>query len=145
MLPSEIPNSPQTCQWEGFLVFGNFSFTTPSPGWVSIPDSCLSFCLLYFVLTPFIENGLPFWVLGVLCQRSEVVLWKLLSIQMIFWWICGGESGFPVLFLHQLRLLESRDIMYERVIWKLRHATTYVFGETQEEDGWEHNPGNTFI
>ena len=36
---------------------------------------------------------------GVLCQRSEAVLWKLLSIQVIFWWICGGESGLPILFL----------------------------------------------
>ena len=34
----------------------------------------------------------------VLCQHPEVVLWSLLSIQMIFWWICGGESGLPVLF-----------------------------------------------
>ena len=64
---------------------------------------CLSFYLLYFVLSPFKENGLPFWVPGVLCQCSEVVLWKLLSIQMIFWWICGGESGLPVLFLCHLR------------------------------------------
>ena len=39
---------------------------------------------------------------GVLCQCSEVVLWKLLSIQVIFWWICGGESGLPVLFLCHL-------------------------------------------
>ena len=36
------------------------------------------------LLSPFEENGLPFCVPGVLHQRSEVVLWKLLSIQMIF-------------------------------------------------------------
>ena len=35
-------------------------------------------------LLTFQEKGLPFWVTGVLCQRPEVVLWKLLSIQMIF-------------------------------------------------------------
>ena len=35
---------------------------------------CLSFCLLYFVLPPFKENGLPFWVPGVLHQCLEVVL-----------------------------------------------------------------------
>ena len=34
--------------------------------------------------SPFEENGLPFWVPGVLYQHSEVVLWNLLIIQMIF-------------------------------------------------------------
>ena len=49
-------------------MFGNFSsFMTPSPGQISVP-----------------ENGLPFWVSGVLCQCSEVVLWNLLSVQMFF-------------------------------------------------------------
>ena len=44
----------------------------------------LSFCLLYFALPPFEENGLPLWVPSVLCQHSEVVLWMFLNIQMIF-------------------------------------------------------------
>ena len=64
---------------------------------------CLSFYLLYFFLPPFKDNGLLFWVTDVLCQHSEVVLWNLLSVQMSFWWICGGESGLPVLFLRHLR------------------------------------------
>ena len=63
----------------------------------------LSFYILYFVLPPFEDNGLPFWVPGILCQHSKVVLWNLLSVQMIFRWICGGESGFPILFLCHLR------------------------------------------
>ena len=25
---------------------------------------------------------------------------------MLFWWICGGESGLPILFLHHLRTTE---------------------------------------
>ena len=100
--PLRFQNSPQTRLWEGFLLFGNFSFTTPSSGRISVPNFFVSFCLLYFVLPPFKENGLPFWVPGVLCQHTEVVLWKLVSIQMIFWRICGGESGLPVLFLHHL-------------------------------------------
>ena len=45
---------------------------------------CLSFYLLYFVLPPFEDNGLLFWVADVLCQHSEVVLWSLLSVQMFF-------------------------------------------------------------
>ena len=41
---------------------------------------------------------------GCLVSSSSVQkLWNLLSIQMIFWWICGGESSLPVLFLHHLR------------------------------------------
>ena len=64
---------------------------------------CLSFCLLYFFLPPFEDNGLLFWVPDVLCQHSEVVLWNLLSVQMFFWWICGGESGLPILFLCHLK------------------------------------------
>ena len=68
---------------------------------------CLSFCLLYFVLPPFKENRLSFWVPGIICHCLEVVFCKLLSIQMIFWWICGGEGGLPVLFL--CRLAQSRN------------------------------------
>ena len=40
----------------------------------------LFFCLLYFSLPPFEDNGLLFWVPDVLCQHSEVVLWILLSV-----------------------------------------------------------------
>ena len=78
--PPRFQNCPQTCQSEGFLVFGNFSsFKTPSPGWVSMSNSCLSFHLLYFVLPPFHNSRLPFWVPGVLHQHSKFVLWYLLS------------------------------------------------------------------
>ena len=96
---SKTPHRP-TCERVSYR--GNFSFMTPSPGWVSIPNSFLSFCLLYFALLPFEENGLPFWMPGVLCQPSKVVLWKSFSIPMIFWWICWGESGLPILFLYHL-------------------------------------------
>ena len=65
---------------------------------------CLSFYLLYFFLPPFEGNGLPFWVPDVLCQHSEVVLWNLFGVQMFFWWICGGESGLPILVLCHLRI-----------------------------------------
>ena len=39
---------------------------------------------LSFVLPPFKDNGLLFWVPDVLCWHSEVVLWNLLSVQMFF-------------------------------------------------------------
>ena len=56
------------------------------PSWDGSPSlPVLSpFYLLYFVLSPFEDNGLPFWVPNVLCQHSEVALWNLLSVQMFF-------------------------------------------------------------
>ena len=96
-------NSQQTHQWEYYLVFGNFPLLR-LPSWDRSPSlPPLSLYLLYFVLPPFEDNGLPFWVLYVLCQHSEVVLWNLLSVQMFFQWICGGESGLIILFLHHIR------------------------------------------
>ena len=103
--PLRFQGSPQTQQWECFLVFRNVSlFKDSLPRTELCPYLfCLSFCLLYFFLPPFEDNGLLFWVPDVLCQHSEVVLWNLLSVQMFFWWICGGESDLRVLFLHHLR------------------------------------------
>ena len=86
MLPSEIPKLPLDLPVKGF------------PGiWIllllhnSLPRTCLrpylfcfSFYLLYFILPPFEDNGLPFRVPDVLHQHSEVVLWNFLSVQMIF-------------------------------------------------------------
>ena len=86
MFPSEIPTLPRDATVRGFpgvwklLVLHD---SLPRTGLFRLLFY-LSFCLLYFVLPPFNESGLPFWMSGVLHQRSEVVLWKLLSIQMIF-------------------------------------------------------------
>ena len=88
---------------------------------LQVSNSCLSFCLLYFVLPPSEENRLPFWVPGVLHQCSEVVLWKLLSIQMIFWWICGGESGLPILFLCHLGTAHSLSCSFSVIYSSLPH------------------------
>ena len=102
--PLRFQGSPQTHQWECFLVFGNFLFFLRLPsrdGSPSLP-LCLSFCFIFFP-TSFQRQWADFWVPDVLCRHSEVVLWNLLSVQMFFWWICEGESGLPVLFLHHLR------------------------------------------
>ena len=46
--PLRFQNSQQTHWWEGFLVFGNFSsFTTPSPGQVSVPNSFVSLSFIF--------------------------------------------------------------------------------------------------
>ena len=99
---SKTPHRPAGAVWKLLLVYDSLPRTGLGP-WIF----CLSFYLLYFVLPPFKENGLPFWVSSVLRQCSEVVLRKLPGIQMIFWWIFGGESGLPVLFLCHLRTAPS--------------------------------------
>ena len=104
MFPPEIPKLPTYPLVRGFPGFWKLLLihnSLPRMGLCSL--SLLFLYLLYFVLPPFEDNGLPFWVPDVLCQHSEVVLWNLLSIQMIFWWICGGESDLFVLFLYHLR------------------------------------------
>ena len=85
MLPSEIPKLPTDPPVRGFPgVWKLLLFRLPS--WDGSPSLTLSalFLSFIFVLPPFKDNGLPFWVPGVLRQHPEVVLWYLLSIQMIF-------------------------------------------------------------
>ena len=104
MFPPEIPKLPTYPLVRGFpgiwklLLIHN---SLPRMGLCSLP--LLFLYLLYFVLPPFEDNGLPFWVPGVLCQHLEVILWNLLSVQMFFQWTCGGESSLPVLFLRHVR------------------------------------------
>ena len=78
---------------------------TPSLG--PIPSITLLSLILSFIFCPtsFWRIWKPFWVPGALRQCSEVILWKLLSIQMTFWWICGGETSPPIQFLHHLLLI----------------------------------------
>ena len=101
---SEIPKPLTDPPVRGFPGVWKFLlFCNSLPGTGLCPQLfCLSFYTLYFVLPPFEDNELPFWVPGVLHHGSEVVLQNLLNVQMIFWWIGGGESGLPVLFLHHL-------------------------------------------
>ena len=90
MLPSEIPRlatDPPVRVFPG--VWKLLSFLRP-PSWdgsPSPPHLYLFLSFIYFVLPPFKDNGLPFWVPNVLFQHLEVVLWNLLNVQMFFWWI----------------------------------------------------------
>ena len=104
MLPSEIQKLPTYTPVSEFPTVWKLPLLHDSlPRAGLCPEIfCHCFCLSYFVLPPFEYIGLHLWVSGVLCQHSEVVLWKLLRIQMICWWICWGESGLPILFLHYL-------------------------------------------
>ena len=61
-------------------------------GALSLPLlSFFFFCLLYFFLPPFEDNGLLFWVPDVLCWHSEVVFWNLLSVKCSFDAFVGEE------------------------------------------------------
>ena len=81
MLPSEIPNSPQTRLWEGFLLFGNFSFMFPFPGWVSIPNSFVSL-FVFYILSYFLLKRMS-------CLSGCLV--SSISTQKLF---CGSCSAF---------------------------------------------------
>ena len=109
MLPSEVPRLTTDLPVRMFPgVWKPLFFKTPFLGWISDPPSFVSLFIFYiFFLPPFEDNGPPFWVPDVLCQHSEVVLWNLLNVQMFFGWICGVESGLPVLLLHHLRTTPS--------------------------------------
>ena len=103
MFPSEIPKLPTD------KLRGNCSsFMSPSPGWISIPKSFVS-VFVFYILSYLLSRRLPFWVLGVLRQHSEIALWKLLNIQMIFWWVCVRDSDLPVLFFCHLGTAPSYD------------------------------------
>ena len=80
--PLRFQNSPQTSLWEGFLLFGNFSsFTTPSQGQVSVPNSFLSLFVFYILSYIFLKR------MGCLsgCLVSSA------SVQKLF---CGNYSAF---------------------------------------------------
>ena len=81
MLPSVLPRlatDPAVRVFPG--VWKPLFLRLPSRDGATSQLFCLFFCLLYFFLPPFEDNGLLFWVADVLCWHSEVVLWNLLSV-----------------------------------------------------------------
>ena len=82
MLPSVLPRLATDSAvrvFPGVWKLLSFLRLPSRDGALSLPLLSL---FLSFVLPPFKDNGLPFWVPDVLCQYSEVVLWNLLSVQM---------------------------------------------------------------
>ena len=85
---SKAPLGP-ACEKVSYCVETPPSGHPPQDGSPSL--NLLSFFLSFtFCPTSFQSEWTVFLGAGVLCQCSEVVLWKLLSIQMILWWICEG-------------------------------------------------------
>ena len=82
MLPSEIPKVPTdpTCETVSYCEETSPPSLLPTQEGSPSLNSLSLFSSLSFVLPHFEEMGLPFWVSAVLCQRSEVVLWKLLHV-----------------------------------------------------------------
>ena len=76
--PLRCQSCPLTCLWEGFLLYGNFSFfTTPFPGWVSIPKSFVS-VFIFYILSYLLSKILD-------CLSGCLV--SLASVQKLF---CGS-------------------------------------------------------
>ena len=103
---------------------------TSPPSQLPPQDRALSLILLSLFLsfifcpTSFQREWAAFLGACLLCQHSEVVLWNLFSIQMIFQWICRGEWGLPILFLLHLRTtLPPRSIFKMTSFCKCRHDT----------------------
>ena len=82
MLPSVLPRLGTDLAVKVFPgVWKLLSFKDSLPRMELCPSLfCLFFCLLYFFLPAFEDNGLLFWVPDVLCLHSEVVLWNLLGV-----------------------------------------------------------------
>ena len=102
--PLRCQNSPQTCWWESFLVFGKFSsFTTPSPGQVSIPNSFAS--LFFFYILSYLLLKKMGGLSGACCPLPAFTSCSVEVAQhsndlLINLW---GRKWSPVLFLHHLR------------------------------------------
>ena len=79
--PLRFQNSPQTCQWEGFLVFGNFSSVmTPSLELISIPNSFVSL-FIFYILSYLLSKTMG-------CLSGRLV--SSASVQKLFCGICSA-------------------------------------------------------
>ena len=78
--PLRFQGSPQTHWRECFLVFGNFSLSTPFPGWISVPTSFVSL-FIFYILSYLLSK-----TMGCLsgCLMSSA------SIQKLFCGICSA-------------------------------------------------------
>ena len=104
VLPSEIPELPTDKPVKVFSTMWKLLLHDSLPRTVSIPKFLSLFLSFTFCPTYFWKSWAAFLVPGVLHQLSEVVLWNLLNIQMIFWWISWGRKWSPCLIP-----LPSRD------------------------------------
>ena len=110
MLASEIPRLATDLLvrvFPGVWKLLSFLRLPSGDGCPSLPLLSLFLSFIFFP-TSFRRVVLLFWVPDVLCRHSEVVLWYLLSIQMIFQSICGGRKWSP----HPIPLPSSQSDFY---------------------------------
>ena len=84
MLPSEISKLLTDPPVRGFLLFGNFSsFTTPSPVWVSVPNTFLS-PIVFYILSYFLSKRM-----GCLsgCLESSASIQKFFFFLFLFFFV----------------------------------------------------------
>ena len=88
---------------------------TPFPGWISVPISFVSLFILY-MLSYFLLKTMGCFS-G--CLMSSASIQKLFCgiCLAFFQWICGGDSGLPVLFLCHLRT--THYLIYK---WGVTHV-----------------------
>ena len=126
--PRRFQNSPHRSAGERVSwCLETSSFTTPSPGWVSVPNSFVSPFVFYILSYLLLKR------MGCLsgCLVSSASVQKLFrgscsAFKWSFGEFVGGESGLPVLFLRHLRTAPSR---YH---FRLSHK-----GRLQKREGFE--------
>ena len=82
------------CQWECFLVFGNFSFKTPVPGQISVPTSFVCLFLFYIFSYLLLRQRAAF--LGPWCplQAFRSCFVEFAQHSIFFRWTCVEKVVF---------------------------------------------------
>ena len=97
--PLRFQKSPLTCQWECFLVFGNFSsFKTTVPGQISVPTSFVSL-FLFYILSHRLSKTMG-CLSGSLMSSASIrnCFLEFAQHSMFFRWICGEKVVFLFYF-----------------------------------------------
>jgi len=97
--PLRFQNSPLTCQWECFLVLGNFSsFKTTVPGQISVPTSFVSL-FLFYILSHRLSKTMG-CLSGSLMSSASIrnCFLEFAQHSMFFRWICGEKVVFLFYF-----------------------------------------------
>ena len=119
MLPSVVPRLSTDSAVRVFPgVWKLFSFLR-LPSWDGAPSLPLLSLFIFYIFSYCLYKTMDCFS-GYLMSSAGIQ--KLFcgifsSVQTFFWWICGGESGLPVLFLQHLRTTS----------WRLHFKPVFIF------------------